>query len=69
MAHSVFSEIAVRRMLQEFIPKESLQTDEIAGVKARGQPPNQGPRRGVSGGINAGAQRLLFGTVAGEPPR
>jgi NitT/TauT family transport system substrate-binding protein len=33
MAYSGFSESAVRRMMQEFIPKESLQTDEIAGVK------------------------------------
>jgi NitT/TauT family transport system substrate-binding protein len=33
MAYSGFSENAVRRMMQEFIPKESLQTDEIAGVK------------------------------------
>jgi NitT/TauT family transport system substrate-binding protein len=32
-AYSGFSENAVRRMLREFIPKESLQTDEIAGVK------------------------------------
>jgi NitT/TauT family transport system substrate-binding protein len=33
MAYSGFSEAAVRRMLQDFIPKESLQMDEIGGVK------------------------------------
>jgi NitT/TauT family transport system substrate-binding protein len=33
MAYSGFSENAVRRMMQEFIPKQSLQMDEIKGVK------------------------------------
>jgi len=33
MAYSGFSEAAVRRMMQEFIPKQSLQMDEIKGVK------------------------------------
>jgi NitT/TauT family transport system substrate-binding protein len=33
MAFSGFSEGAVRRMLKEFIPKESLQTSEIKGIK------------------------------------
>jgi NitT/TauT family transport system substrate-binding protein len=33
MAYSGFSEAAVRRMMQEFIPKQSLQMDEIRGVK------------------------------------
>jgi NitT/TauT family transport system substrate-binding protein len=32
VAYSGFSENAVRRMMQEFIPKESLQIDEIKGV-------------------------------------
>jgi ABC-type nitrate/sulfonate/bicarbonate transport system substrate-binding protein len=33
MAFSGFSEGAVRRMLKDFIPKESLQTSEIRGIK------------------------------------
>jgi NitT/TauT family transport system substrate-binding protein len=33
MAYSGFSAAAVRRMLQDFMPKQSLQTDEIGGVK------------------------------------
>jgi len=33
MAYSGFSEAAVRRMMQEFIPKQSLQMDEIKGVR------------------------------------
>jgi NitT/TauT family transport system substrate-binding protein len=33
MAYAGFSETAVRRMMQEFIPKQSLQMDEIKGVK------------------------------------
>jgi NitT/TauT family transport system substrate-binding protein len=33
MAFSRFSEGAVRRMLKDFIPKESLQTGEIRGIK------------------------------------
>jgi NitT/TauT family transport system substrate-binding protein len=33
MAYAGFSQAAVRRMLQDFIPKESLQTDDIQGVK------------------------------------
>jgi NitT/TauT family transport system substrate-binding protein len=33
MAYSGFSQAAVRRMMQEFIPKQSLQPDEIKGVK------------------------------------
>jgi NitT/TauT family transport system substrate-binding protein len=33
MAYSGFSENAVRRMMQEFIPKESLQADEIKGIR------------------------------------
>lgn len=33
MAYSGFSEAAVRRMMQEFIPKQSLQPDQIKGVK------------------------------------
>jgi NitT/TauT family transport system substrate-binding protein len=33
MAYSGFSAAAVRRMLQDFIPKHSLQMDEIGGIK------------------------------------
>jgi NitT/TauT family transport system substrate-binding protein len=33
MAFSTFSEGAVRRMMKDFIPKESLQTREIRGIK------------------------------------
>jgi NitT/TauT family transport system substrate-binding protein len=33
MAYSGFSAAAVRRMLQDFMPKQSLQLDEIGGVK------------------------------------
>jgi NitT/TauT family transport system substrate-binding protein len=33
MAYSGFSENAVRRMMQEFIPKQSLQPDEIKGIR------------------------------------
>jgi NitT/TauT family transport system substrate-binding protein len=33
MTYSGFSENAVRRMMQEFIPKQSLQMDDIKGIK------------------------------------